>query len=582
MSTQPNPAFNPFSNVQPLPTGGAALTPVDANGNPIGPYGGVYGAPQAAPAYSAARNDSIGAQVANNNNYINNAGQQINQEAQGNLAYEGGLQSQYTGSQNQALNALSQTPGYTPSEASNIDVNYGQYNTPTSALQSQFLTPTEQAGIAGNPNQPVGVASSGTNAEGAFLNQEQGELGSTLGSYQGQLGDTTGAFQQGTTGAASGLQGNLNNATGGLSSGLNAAQGKFGSLDSAVDNSNLAFDPTGTEKQITDQQVQQMATNAGEVVGSQYQTAEDQLQRQAAAAGNTSPLAIAAANARLQQQSASGTANAVSAADIQALQAQEQQATSIEQQREGAAFQQAGLQAGAATTEQSQAQAAAGLSGTQNISAQELAGEQNIAAQEAAGQAGINSASAYNNAALTAEQQYGAQAQSTASNMEQQNYGASSTAEQEAASRAATLGTNRQTTQTGVNNTQYSQGTGSQQLTSQGSQATGNARIAGQNTYLGSVGSAANSAQSGGQADLGAQENAFNTQSGGLNQGTATLSNYKANAPTVAKTAASIVQAVAEKGGVFTKPTVVKVGEHGPEWIGPVSSAYGRYNRKVA
>jgi hypothetical protein len=576
-----SPAFNPFSAVAPLPTQGSSLVPLDANGNPIGPYGGVYGAPQAAPAYLSQTGASQAAQTQNNNNYINEAGQQINQEAQGNLAYEGALQAGYTGNENQALNQLAQTPGYTPGEASQINANYSQFNTPQSALQSEFLTPTEQSAIAGNPNQPVGVATSGTNAEGALLNQTQQEYGGTLGQYDTQLGGATGAFQQQATGAASGLQNNLNTAVGGLGSGLQSAQSGFSSLNSAVNNPALAFDPNGTEKQITDAQVQQMATNAGQAVGAQYQTAEDQLQRQAAAAGNTSPLAIAAANARLQAQEASGEGNAESNAQIAALQAQQTQASSIEQQREGAAFQQTGLQAGAATTEQAQAQNAAALAGTQNIGAQETAGQANIAAEEAAGQAGINSANATNQAALSAVQNYGALAQNEASTAEQQNYGAASTAENEAAARAATLGTNRQAAQTNVNNTQYSQGTGSQQLTAAGAQATGNARIAGQNTYLNTVAGAGQQAQTGGQNAVSNQQNAFSTQASNLTAGTTALGQYRTQPSTTA--AGEIKETnpvVVAKGGIFTKPTLAIVGESGPEFITRVPG--GRYKRKAA
>lgn len=588
MSTQANPlAYNPFSQVGPLPTsnnGPDALTPLDANGNPIGPYGGVYGAPQAAPSFVNTPNASQAQITGNVQNYTNEAGQQINQEAQGNLAYEGALQAGYTGAENQALNQLAGTPGYTPGEANQINTNYSQYNTSPEALNSEFLTPGEQSGIAGDPNAPVSAASSGTAAEGAFLNQEQAQLGSTLGSYQGELGSSTDAFKQGALGASSGLQGSVNQATGGLTGGLNQAQGKFSNLDSAVNDPSLAFDPNGTEKQITDAQVAQMATNAGEAVGNQYRTAEDQLQRQAAASGNASPLAIAAANARLQAQSASGVGSAESNAQIQALQAQQQQAAAIEQAREGAAFQGAGLKAGAATTEQSQAQAAAGLAGTQNLSAQELAGEENIAANEAAGQAGINSVGAYNTAALGAETTYGGQAQNAASAMEQQNYGAQSTAEQEAASRAATLGTNRQATQANVNNTGYSQGTGSAQLTGAGAQTVGNARIGGQNTYLNTVAGAGNQAQQGGQAALGSQQNAYNTQASNLSSSTGNLGSYRNGKPSVVSQATGILNAVVPKatGGIITEPTVVKIAENGPEWIGPVGSPSGRYKRRAA
>lgn len=523
----------------------------------------IYGAPAAAPAYNGARNDSIGAQVSQNQNYENQAGQQINQEAEAQLPYYSGLQTQFQQEASSALNQLGATPGYTPGEASQINVNYGQFNTPESTLDSEYLTPAEQTSIYGNPQVGAQVTDAGLKNEGA-------QLGAYEQNLSGQVGNFANYAKQGVQDLSGGLQ----TANSGLQSGLQGAQGKFGNLDTAVNNPALAFDPNGTEKQITDAQVQDMRTSAGQAVGAQYQTAENQLQRQAANAGNSSPLAIAAANARLQQQEAAGEGNAEVAANIAALQAQQQQAASIEQQREGAAQTQTGFKANAATTEEQAAQNAAALAGTTGVTSAALTGTQGLAAAEQTAQKGIDAANTYGQTAIN-EQNL----------MTGQQAGADTLAEQEAAARAASIAGNRQTTGTSINQTKYGQGVGSQQDTSQGAQTVGGARIGGQQNYLAGVTGQQGMAQQGGQAAVGQQQNAFSTETGGLGQGATTLANYKVSAPTAISQASSLIGAVAPKGlaegGVASKPEVHIVGEKGPELIMPL----GRYrakDRKVA
>lgn len=562
-----------------------SLLPLDANGNPINPYGqapgsfgyvppsmipqspgagnfqpatDVYGNPVAAPQFNGTRDDSIGAQVNSNQNLINEFGQQINQEAESQLGYYSPLQAQYQQEANSALNQLGQTPGYTPQEAGQININYSQDNTTPAALQAQFLSPNEQQWIAGDPSVGSQVTDQGIANEGAQLNSYGQDL-------SGQVGNYANYTKAGTDLLGSGLS----SAQQQLNSGLQGAQSGFSSLNEAVNNPSLSFDPNNTEKQITDAQMQEMQTAAGQRIGAQYQTAEDQLQRQAAAAGNSSPLAIAAANSRLQTQEASDQGNAEVTAQLAALQAQQQQATSIEQQREAATQAQTGFKAGAATTEQQQAQNAAALAGTSALGAAGLAGTQEIAAGESVGQAGINAAN-----------QYGQQAIGEQNTMTGQQYGADTTAEQLAQQRAAQIAGNRQTTQQNVNQTQYSQGTGSQQLTSAGAQTVGGARMAGQNTYLQGVTGQQSGAQQGGQAAVGQQQSAYSTQTGGLNQGTASLGNYKVSAPTAVGQATGLINALGSKakGDVITQPSLQVIGEAGPEMVMKVPQ-YPRYRR---
>ena len=408
-------------------------------------------------------NASISNITSANRNQINNTGNAIGAEGGNELNYYGGLQQQYTGQENSALNALAQQPGYSPAQASQINADYSQFNT----------TPDQYAAITGDPNAPVQNLEQGVNAEGQFLNAYQGDLGAQLGAYQQNLGSASNQFSTNVGGAATGLTSGVQGAESGLNTGLNAAQSQFSGLNTAVNNPELAFDPNNTEQQMTDAQVQQMVTAAGTSAGNQFTNAQDQLRQQAAAEGNTSPAAIAAMNQQLVTQEAATAGDVETQAAIAAQQAQFQRAQSIEQQREGATQTQAGMQATASTTEEAAAQAAAGLSGQQQIAAEENIGGQNINAQEAIGGEQFNAANLAGQQNISGVNTYGQFSTGQANTMTGQNYNAQSTAEQLASQRA------QQNAQM-----QYSQGTGSQQLTGQGAATVGNANIAGQNTYL--------------------------------------------------------------------------------------------------
>ena len=513
------------------------------------------------PTYNTNPNTDIHNSFYQNQGLINAQGEQINQEALNQLNYYAPLQQQYEGEANQALNQLQQTPGYTPQEASQINVNYGQFAQSPDQLAAQYLTPGEQQGIAGNPNAPVGVMGAGTAAEGAQLNAYGSNLGGELGAYQANLGGQVGNYQNWTGAAAQGL-----------SSGLASAQDKFNSLNTAVNNPGLGFQ--GQEQPMTAAQAQNIVTAAGTTVGNQYQSAEDQLQRQAAAAGNTSPMAIAAANARLQTQEAGQAGDAMTQARIGAQQAQYGQAQSYEAQRQGETATQAGMQAGAATTEEAAAQNAAALSGTQNIQA-----------AEASGQAGINAANTYGQSALSGINQYGQTAVGEAGNAANQNYSAANTAEQTTANRAATLGTNRQATTSNILGAQYGQAMQTAEATSGGAQNVGQTRIAGQNTYLQGVTGEQQAAQQGGQNAIGQQNQAYGTRTSGLNQSVANRAGYESSgygnsALNQGLNAFSTIVGGHAKGAIIDKPTTAIIAEKEPEMVIPLPPRYG--SRKAA
>ncbi len=533
-----------------------------------------YGNPGAAPALANTDRWNITDTNTADQNLIAAGAQQIGNEAGSELNYYGPRQTQQTGLADQAIANLGAAPGYTPGQAAQINTNYSQYNTSPDALSSEYLTPTEQQGTFGDPSVGAKVTDQGIANEGAQLNAYGQDLSGQVSNFANYTG-------QGVTNLDTGLA----TANTGLQTGLQGAQGKFSSLDSAVNNPGLAFDPNSTEKQITDAQVQEMKTAAGQRIGNQYQTAEDTLARNAAAAGNSSPLAIAAANARLQSQEASDQGNAETNADIAARQAQEQQAAAIEAQREASVNAQTGFKAGAATTEQSQAQQAAALAGTTAVNSAGLAGTQGLAAAEATGQAGINAANQYGSAAIGEQ-----------NTMTGQQYNADTTAEQESAARAAAIAGNRQATDTSINNTGYSQGTGSAQMTAGGAAKVGDAQIASKNQYISDTTGQEAAAQQGGQAAVGQQGSALQTETSGLTSNQAVQAGYKTNSPTVfgqvvqgitalaggANQGAQAYKAVSAKGDVVTKPEVHMIAERGPEVVMPVGPGRYRPQRGVA
>ena len=515
---------------------------------------GPYGNPYASTTPGLATSDTV-----NNSNFYNDQSieyQQENQlegQAQAQESYYGPLQEQAQQQEEAALGQLQAQPGYAPQQASEINADYSQYNTPQSALQNEYLTPQQQSAIQGNTAAAQEANASGEAGEGAMLNQYQANLSGELGNYDTGTGAAVSNLDTGVQGAQSNF------------SGLNAAAGSF----------SLNFNPNGAEQEITPAEEQEMQTAAGQRIGAQYQTAEDTLNRNAAAAGNTSPLALAAANARLQTQEASDQGNAEVTANLAAIQAQEQQATSIEGQREQAAQYQTGLQANASTTEEAAAQNAASLAGTQGISAAENEGQQDINAANEYGQTSVNEANT-----LTG-----------------QSYGAANTADTENAARAALLGQNQQATTENINNTEYAQGTGSQQMTAAGATNVGQTAIAGQGAYRSGVAQQQALNQQGGQTAMGQQQTAASTLGSQLNQSEANAGAFKNQSPTLAGQAAGVIGSVAQlantganaaggggggaaKGGVFTEPTEAIIGERGPEAVVPIGPPRYRPNHK--
>jgi hypothetical protein len=548
----------------PLPT---QVSQDPNNPNATNPYA-VYGYPGSYGGFLPQDNEYGGEPMQNiftsNANQISDTGSAIAAQGANELNYYGAQQQQYTGAENQALNNLAQTPGFTPSEAGQINVDYSQFNTP----QSQYTA------MAGDPNAPVQTLNQGVSGEGAMLNQYQSNLGGELGQYSSDLGGNVSAFGSETGAALQGADTGVTGAVSGLQSGLSSAQQAFQPLNTAVNNSALAFDPNNTEQQLTPEQQQAMVTAAGTTVGNQFQTAEDTLMQQAAAQGNTSPAAVAALRQQLVTQEAATAGDTMTQAGIAAEQAGFQQASSIEQQREGAVQAQTGLQATAATTEEAAAQAAAGLGGQANIGAQQTLGQEALGQATNYGTQQVNAANALGQANVNAANTYGQFSTGQENTMTGQQYGAENTAEQEAASRAQSIG-----------QMQYNEGTGSQQLTSQGAQTVGGANIAGEAAYRSGVAGQEQQAQAGGATAQQTELGAYGTQTSGINSAASGQANFSVGKPSLGDSAGKALTSLFAEGGVAFEPTIAKLGERGPEAVIPLGPPHvPRYKsfRKVA
>ena len=525
-----------------------------------------------------------------NRNQISATGNIIGQEASNQLNYYSPWQQQYQQASNAALNQLAQTPGYTPQEAGQINVDYGQYQT----------SPDQWNQI--NQNLQTGIGN-----EGTMLNQYQSGLGGSLsdygtnlsaqtGAYQSGIGGATSAYGQGVGGAMSAYgtgvgsaldQGRtgLTGAVGQLGSGLDAAQGKFAGLNSAVYDPSLGFDPNRTEKQMTDQDVSDLVTAAGTTVGNQFGAQREDLLRRAAAQGNTSPEALAAIERDLTTQQASAAGDAMTNARIQALQAQYGRAAGIEQQRLGASQTQQGLRATASTTEETAAQAAAGQAGLAGIGAQQYLTGAGLQGAEAVGQAGMQGSEAIGQAGMTGAQLAGQAGINAANTMGQQNLNALYSYYPTAVNQMNTM--TGQQYQAGVNqaNTQYAQGTGTAQMTAGGAANVGQARQAGQAAYRSGVAGQQGMAQQGGQAAMQAQLGAYGTQTGGITQNAAAQGSFEVGKPSLGDTAGKAAMAGLfsaggrAEGDIVTEPTISKLAENGPELVVPLSTYKSKRRR---
>lgn len=498
-----------------------------------------------------------------NQNIIGARGTELNDEALNAAGFYGKMLPGQVGKQDQALDELKATPGYTPGEAGQINTDYSKFN-----------TGDDQYGkMAGNPNAVKAVGDAGAAGEGAMLNQYQANLGGEVGEYAKNVGGATNEYGDNLNGAVGRYGSGVSGAVSVLKSGIKDAQ-DFSMLDSAVNREDLAFDPNHTQKQMTDADVQNIKTAAGTRVGNASRNAEDTMMRQAAEAGNTSPLALAAARERLVHQSAADQGDAELSADIAGRREQFQRAQGIEGQREGAVQTQAGMQATAGTTEEAARQAGAGLTGAADIAAQKDVGAAGLTAATDLGHTQIQAAKDVGAAGIDAANRYGQFSTQTQGDIANKQYGAAANADKAASDRATVEAGQR-----------YGQSVGSAQATAKGAATVGDARIQGGKDYRTGVAGQENLAAQGGNEALKNQNATYNTTTQGLNQsaaGQGAFINGKASlGDTLGKDFSHAVTSWASapnaaKGDIITEPETRTIGEAGPELVVPIGRYGGR------
>lgn len=516
-------------------------------------------------------------QGGNLSNYLNN---QVNQ--QNNIA-EG-----YRGQADQAYGDLNNTPGYTASQAQQINGN------PNAAFNYY------------DPSGLVGEAQANSN-----------DLSGQVGGYQSGLNSAAGAGASGVTGAAKNLAGGVTSAAQGLAGGVTSAaqqaqaqlanpaateaqwQGGVynylkGANDSAVGgygtNLQSATDPNklsvsqdfANSYKLSPEQAQNIKDVAAQTTGGQFKNFQDQAALSAAAGGNTSPAALAAIENNLGKTGAIAAGNAASSAELQANQTAADRAQTLQQMQLSANQDLASREAANAGN----------LYNAQTGTASNLANLESSGIQNTSG-------NALQGATTAANLGYNAAATGGAANLQAAQIGG--TAQQQAAQTAGDYGYNAANSggQAGIDASKYS---GAQQLgVNQANQATGqglatnadntasgraagiaNTAITGQNNYRNYLTGQQGQAQSGAQTNSGQAIQNLGTTSGAVNQASQTASqtatannaNNTAGANANKQLAGSLVSSFFADGGIATQPTDAIIGERGPEMVVPLNG-YG-------
>lgn len=487
-------------------------------------------------------------------------------EAAGQMTAQGSKANYFQNLASDQYGGILATPssgGYTPEEAAAIQQTQANQDLATGAQYSPYLSADEQKGITGDPN----AAFQYYNPSAIMAPTQQGQQAQQAAIQAGQSG-MQGAQSQAETWMPQTL------AAGTQALAQNQAQTGAG-YASAIDPSKLGLSGQFNQNyQMTPEQQQALVTAAGMSVGQQYKSAQDAIQRQAAAAGQGAP-GMAVAQERLAQQSAAASGDALTQARIAASQEAANRQLTSEQLRLGAESNIAGMKTSAVQSQGQQAQAAALAQEQAGLGAQQYIttmGQQNAQNTQAA---------SLNAAQNTQAAQEGAQQYVQGTGMAQAN-----TSENAAQQRAQTIA---QSNLAG-NQTQYGRGLTQAQTASQTAQTVANQQQAQQQearSYL--TGQAAQSdTQYNAAADR--QVNAVGTTGQVANQAAQGAGNYqvaqKGTPGTAERVFSTLVGGASQaakaiptaRGGVFTQPSDVLIGEEGPEAVVPLNADSSKYD----
>lgn len=417
--------------------------------------------------------------------YFANWGAQEGQNLSAQQAYEQELQGQYGGAMNQMAGTIGNNPGYTPTEMSNI-VNPAAYEQGmTTPDQYASLAPTqaEQTAMEGNPG-----------SYGEYLNPALQQLASNdstqNNSANTSINNTTqwmnnDISQEGNSVNTALSNGNLTPTANYYNDLADTYNGTAAQVKSAVNSPNLQLQLNPNQYIMSNGEVQGMENQAAQAVNLSSQQQMSQIRQAAMAAGNSDPMALAALQNQYNTTEQENAANAVTSAQIQAEDAQRQTEMGYAQAALGAGQTQSQMQMSGAlasgqmgentyqTAENTNLSAAQYLA-SQQASQANIQANQGLSANQWTGQQGIGTAEDFGNMYQNALEYGGTEGTNVAE-----------TQDQAAAQRAAELYGIRQ------GNTQYQQGqTYGQNFNTQSQlsnlyQAAANARMAGQNEFLG-------------------------------------------------------------------------------------------------
>jgi hypothetical protein len=439
---------------------------------------------------------------------------------------------------------LQANPGYTPAQAqaimnSGLDANgnpildangnptgLNALNWTQGMANQNFLTGGEQTAWTGDPyaaynqytqGQSVPIMDANGNpvldASGNVQYQSNADYLNQLSRQYG--GNLNAIYDTGATG--------LNTAVGGMNTGLNAA----------IDPTQLGLsNQFTTNYNWTPADSQNLINAAGRNVGMQTAAIQDQLQRQSAAAGTGAPLALSAALARQAQTGDVASADAMTQAAIQAKQMGLTVQQTLEQMRLASAQDISNRQMQAATTV-----------GQANIGQQEnvLAGRAGAALQT--GLEGINE-------------------QNTIAGVETQTTQAGEMAAQQ---RAQAMAQNRQQVSQANQAAQFQRGSYTDQAESQRATQEATAARADQTQARQDVRNEEQTAYNESNSGMAGQLQTFAGVTGAGQASQANVIKAAQLPTTLDKVVGAASTALSAEGGIYTKPTKVRVGERGPE-----------------
>jgi hypothetical protein len=359
----------------------------------------------------------------------------------------GGENSRRLGLENAALlrgqdlyGDLERTPGYTPQEQDRINREGEYYGLLNEDYGSNFLTDEEKQGITGDPYSAMNQL-----RPEELQNRNQ----TAYNSSRGYISDTGDQLNQSYGNLKDGLYGAVGEDLK-LSGGY---QGSISNIENTTDdrvwgaakNPNLSMSGEyGRQAGMSDQEVEDAATQGGQAVGANYRSAVQDLERQAAASGNSSPLAVAAMRSQFEDQNAVAQADAVNNARLGARSMQRDAATGVEKTRLGAeqyktgAEMDAGMGMGRFAADVETNRENMRLGATRDISNRNLG----IASQ--LGDTSRANATYMGDRNLQNTRDWADRGQDAEKFNQQMGYGAARTAEQQQSDRAGAVATNRQ------------------------------------------------------------------------------------------------------------------------------------------